>query len=119
MSVLILGMAGAVFAQNPNWTINYPDFQNTMTMVISISDECVPSEDASDIVAAFDITGQIRGVEVTNVENKAVLTVASNGSGEQIYFRVYDASTNSVYNCLLYTSPSPRDQRGSRMPSSA
>ena len=24
-----------------------------------------------------------------------------------------------VYHCLLYTSPSPRDQRGSRMPSSA
>ena len=24
-----------------------------------------------------------------------------------------------VNNCLLYTSPSPRDQRGSRMPSSA
>ena len=26
---------------------------------------------------------------------------------------------NYVYSCLLYTSPSPRDQRGSRMPSSA
>ena len=25
----------------------------------------------------------------------------------------------TIYNCLLYTSPSPRDQRGSRMPSSA
>ena len=24
-----------------------------------------------------------------------------------------------LWNCLLYTSPSPRDQRGSRMPSSA
>ena len=24
-----------------------------------------------------------------------------------------------VFDCLLYTSPSPRDQRGSRMPSSA
>ena len=24
-----------------------------------------------------------------------------------------------TYSCLLYTSPSPRDQRGSRMPSSA
>ena len=24
-----------------------------------------------------------------------------------------------AYDCLLYTSPSPRDQRGSRMPSSA
>ena len=28
--------------------------------------------------------------------------------------------TPGIYNdCLLYTSPSPRDQRGSRMPSSA
>ena len=26
---------------------------------------------------------------------------------------------SSRYDCLLYTSPSPRDQRGSRMPSSA
>ena len=25
----------------------------------------------------------------------------------------------SISSCLLYTSPSPRDQRGSRMPSSA
>ena len=29
------------------------------------------------------------------------------------------ATIESDYNCLLYTSPSPRDQRGSRMPSSA
>ena len=28
-------------------------------------------------------------------------------------------SDHLVYSCLLYTSPSPRDQRGSRMPSSA
>ena len=26
---------------------------------------------------------------------------------------------SGLYGCLLYTSPSPRDQRGSRMPSSA
>ena len=26
---------------------------------------------------------------------------------------------DKVHDCLLYTSPSPRDQRGSRMPSSA
>ena len=30
-----------------------------------------------------------------------------------------DAELVKLYNCLLYTSPSPRDQRGSRMPSSA
>ena len=30
-----------------------------------------------------------------------------------------DTSDTMYYICLLYTSPSPRDQRGSRMPSSA
>ena len=30
-----------------------------------------------------------------------------------------DTVNMSVYNCLLYTSPSPRDKRQSRMPSSA
>ena len=29
------------------------------------------------------------------------------------------AATANEESCLLYTSPSPRDQRGSRMPSSA
>ena len=33
-------------------------------------------------------------------------------------FRVYQQA-NRYWVCLLYTSPSPRDQRGSRMPSSA
>ena len=30
-----------------------------------------------------------------------------------------DDESNKYKICLLYTSPSPRDQRGSRMPSSA
>jgi len=30
-----------------------------------------------------------------------------------------DTLSNPERSCLLYTSPSPRDQRGSRMPSSA
>ena len=32
---------------------------------------------------------------------------------------VWPEEWGNVYICLLYTSPSPRDQRGSRMPSSA
>ena len=31
----------------------------------------------------------------------------------------YTGDQSTVDTCLLYTSPSPRDQRGSRMPSSA
>ena len=30
-----------------------------------------------------------------------------------------ETAEEAVGTCLLYTSPSPRDQRGSRMPSSA
>ena len=47
------------------------------------------------------------------------------GIGEGEHFIASDASPLAgftdriVYLCLLYTSPSPRDQRGSRMPSSA
>ena len=32
---------------------------------------------------------------------------------------VFPTQKGGAYTCLLYTSPSPRDQRGSRMPSSA
>ena len=38
--------------------------------------------------------------------------------GRLIYFIGYSEDTNSK-GCLLYTSPSPRDLRKSRMPSSA
>ena len=37
-------------------------------------------------------------------------------------YEVYYGDLEPIYvnkDCLLYTSPSPRDQRGSRMPSSA
>ena len=40
----------------------------------------------------------------------------TNGKRE---FIIYDWDDTLFPTCLLYTSPSPRDQRGSRMPSSA
>ena len=38
---------------------------------------------------------------------------------EDIYIADTRKTSDYYYSCLLYTSPSPRDQRGSRMPSSA
>ena len=38
---------------------------------------------------------------------------------DQIYQDPHDPNASLFLHCLLYTSPSPRDQRGSRMPSSA
>ena len=39
--------------------------------------------------------------------------------GELTFEYVPDKVCIELKSCLLYTSPSPRDQRGSRMPSSA
>ena len=43
----------------------------------------------------------------------------SNGTEKDLFRSILDFYMNNVKTCLLYTSPSPRDQRGSRMPSSA
>ena len=49
--------------------------------------------------------------------------VCSGGSSADCKTAVKDQEPDHLYGlsdaCLLYTSPSPRDQRGSRMPSSA
>ena len=52
------------------------------------------------------------------LENFAGGTAPSRPVSGQLWF---DSSTSKLkfYDCLLYTSPSPRDSVGSRMPSSA
>ena len=57
-----------------------------------------------------------------SLERMLELTVAAEVNGKKFegvdcfYFLPH---TDPDSSCLLYTSPSPRDQRGSRMPSSA
>ena len=51
--------------------------------------------------------------DADDIVNSAGVTVLSG----QVDVRQGD--TRILSDCLLYTSPSPRDQRGSRMPSSA
>ena len=50
----------------------------------------------------------LKNVDVTIPRNKLVVFTGVSGSGK-----------SSLAFCLLYTSPSPRDMRRSRMPSSA
>ena len=46
------------------------------------------------------------------------IALAGTGVGKSL-FMCHVAASVLLSGCLLYTSPSPRDQRGSRMPSSA
>ena len=59
----------------------------------------------------FGVPGRISaptGAEVEPLDESAVMEIAAQIQAEP-----------AIEACLLYTSPSPRDQRGSRMPSSA
>ena len=54
------------------------------------------------------------GEPVMRELNKKLIYVSINGFGEEGPY-----AHKRVYDCLLYTSPSPRDRQKSRMPSSA
>ena len=56
------------------------------------------------------------------LSDRGWVSLASIGVGEAAKANaipMYHRAIHGVDGCLLYTSPSPRDQRGSRMPSSA
>ena len=57
------------------------------------------------------------GVVRIILENNVRLQAAGLGSVVQLLLEAQKGVNHNA--CLLYTSPSPRDQRGSRMPSSA
>ena len=63
-------------------------------------------------------TGDISNF-IINEESRLQLAAAEAGSSS--IFTPITAADSVLWSmdCLLYTSPSPRDQRGSRMPSSA
>ena len=60
----------------------------------------------------------LENVEAVNVDidQKSVEVKSSSDLDLSLVSNMLD---EQGYTCLLYTSPSPRDQRGSRMPSSA
>ena len=58
--------------------------------------------------------------EVVHNSKERFLEVQPNGAGLYIGMQAYKAiKDESEYTCLLYTSPSQRDMRRSRLPSSA
>ena len=77
-----------------------------------------PREIATQIAEAVTGQGPIASVEIAGPGflNIRVSDEAMAGLAETVR---QDAARAAIAPCLLYTSPSPRDQRGSRMPSSA
>ena len=59
------------------------------------------------------------GGSVANNDPAADYPSAVLGLGATVNTNTRTIAADDFFDCLLYTSPSPRDQRGSRMPSSA
>ena len=72
---------------------------------------------AKEILFTFNqVFGDVDVTESEEPENKNTLECADENFFD---FEIEDSFFADLPDCLLYTSPSPRDQRGSRMPSSA
>ena len=87
-------------AQNPNWSFNSANYQQSMTFTAFLNVNGVTLTSDSDQVAAF-VGEEIRGlasIQYVPSANKylAYLTVFSNTNGETISFKIYQSSSNSV-----------------------
>ena len=63
--------------------------------------------------------GEVMTQNPKTIESSAMVTEAMEIFKEKNITQLIVTTKGSYDGCLLYTSPSPRDQRGSRMPSSA
>ena len=88
----------------------------TVTAQLSNSETPVISGTAT-VVTGETLSVEVNGVVYTDGDGHLI----DNGDGTwDLTIPISDALPEGLFDvCLLYTSPSPRDQRGSRMPSSA
>ena len=69
---------------------------------------------STESAAGFDAVFLLNGASIADMDDVNRAMVMINGRSEEDVSR-----ERGRWNCLLYTSPSPRDKRQSRMPSSA
>ena len=96
---------------------------------VSLTDSLPPGltfTGSSTTQGSYDIATGLFDIGTLSVGQSATLTLEGTvdvGEGGNTITNITTAATGDQPDpstaCLLYTSPSPRDQRGSRMPSSA
>ena len=100
--ILLFLLTSAVFAQQKQVETSIDTTKNKIGAEFKLTLKTVVSSKSKVVFPKLKNIGPLEVIQSYPVD-----TVKKNDTYELIK------------NCLLYTSPSPRDQRGSRMPSSA
>ena len=73
-----------------------------------------------DTAGAFDASGNLVTLDQSKIDTaRTTLNAEAAAVKYKTDRTTFGSTTYDSYGCLLYTSPSPRDKRQSRMPSSA
>ena len=111
-------MSGSSYTELGDDAIITPHFSTSKILItMTISIHC----SSSNTQILMDVARKIGGGSYTNNLSGfsyGVISCASNNDWNGQHLQFMD-SPNTIQACLLYTSPSPRDKRQSRMPSSA
>ena len=98
------GVCGGSAENCPNWSVDAGSFEFTSTLTGLVSNEGVQLSGSGDILAAFDGSGEVRGIATELIPGFGPyagtvlyeLQVYSNAAGESLSFQYYDASEDLV-----------------------
>ena len=118
--VIVLAIAVALNAFAAALPSKYTKLDTTASGLYTLSDQTEKQ------LAVLDGDVEIYWIVQSGREDSTLASLLDRYSGMSRYVKVikkdpdvYPGFAQQYTNCLLYTSPSPRDQRPSRMPSSA
>ena len=118
---------GVKFTDGSDFTANdviysycrVPQVENSPSS-LAINVRAITGMTAPDPSTLVVTTAQAHPLLPSEISNIAILSATANGAGAVTFDRQGCKGVGSYpKTCLLYTSPSPRDISGSRMPSSA
>ena len=107
---------GAIPFKDQVLAFNHDHMLNLVKDILGTSQFTVPGLAPSSTVIPAE---NLKLVKLENVLRMYMAESSTSTSLYQHWLVARDAGQDLLNYCLLYTSPSPRDQRGSRMPSSA
>ena len=91
--------------------------------MVEINDTILYMLTANHLAHAYNSEQRFDFPDINCNSGQTLLILGSSGVGKttllHILAGILKPKSGDVYICLLYTSPSPRDKRQSRMPSSA